>query len=46
LNFCVDTDDEYVESGKADDDNNPADLLELYWWEQTCFRYVVHKPSQ
>ncbi|MCJ1270850.1 hypothetical protein MMC22_010747 [Lobaria immixta] len=36
-NFCVAPDDTYVLSGEQDDDGNPADVIELYMYENECF---------
>lgn len=37
LNFCQSLDDMYVLSNEYDDDENPADLIELYWYENEIF---------
>ena len=37
LDFCVAPNDAYVLSDANDLDGNPADLLELYWYEDDCF---------
>ena len=42
-NFCVAPEDAYVLSGKQDDDGNVADVLEVYAYEQDCFRSVLSK---
>ena len=40
-NFCVAPDDTYVLSGEQDDDGNPADVIELYMYENECFALVL-----
>ncbi|KAF7505728.1 hypothetical protein GJ744_000494 [Endocarpon pusillum] len=37
LNFCVPLDNDYLLSNEYDDDGNPADIIELYWYENQVF---------
>lgn len=37
LNFCTSLDDQYNLSHEYDDDGNPADLIEFYWYENEIF---------